>query len=430
MTTIREVFPIQRYIFNILTEIERFCLYFPSSSIKNHDVTRNDLLNAIDDLERFERSARIFDRRKGCKHFQLQSLIILVLNSLQASHFLLLSITDNETIRFYAGDIFVSSSERKVLNYIVHVGIIIPCMVKIFLIHHDKFARKSFINIFDEYKESLEEYNKEFILLSTNEKSFRKSYYFLIKLYNYFNLMVYIVFGLAHTSTVVLNYSSLKPFIIQLIHTALLLAIYYLIISSALWFLFIMILVALLACNSIDSLTIECGKLNSINHYNWTNALTFYYKINLLNNWIDCFNAQVATIFMAVYIYAPFHNILIFFYLTQFTFDNLGVKILLISSNILILIVLYASNYLGTLIGQKGSLLHLSIYRVSVDTGGFYNLKVALKKLQVLERFEARKIGAYIGNYIYVNNNNTLILTLECASLYFLFCANINRNTL
>uniref|UniRef100_T1KAR0 Gustatory receptor n=1 Tax=Tetranychus urticae TaxID=32264 RepID=T1KAR0_TETUR len=430
MSIIRKVFLLKSYVLNTYYKIRSFCFNFSFNSLNNHDVTRNDLLNAIDDLERFERSARIFDRRKNCKYFQLQSLIILVLNSFQALRFLMLNITDNETLRLYAGDIFVSLSERKVLDYIVHVGIIMPCMVKIFLLHHNKFGRKSFINIFDEYKESLKQYKREFSLLSTNESSFRKSYYILIKLYNYFNLMVYIIFGLAHISTAVINYSSLKPFIIQLVHTALIIAIYYFIISSALWFLFILALVALFSCNSIDSLITEYDKLNSINHYAWTNKLSFYYKINLLNNWIDCFNAQSAWLMYFAYMYAAFHNILIFFYLTQFTFDNLGVKTLLITSNILILLILYVSNYLGSLIAQKGSLLYMSIYRASVDTGKSNNLEVALKKLQVLERFKARKIGAYIGNYIYIDNNNALILTLECASLYFLFCANIHRNTL
>uniref|UniRef100_T1KAR2 Gustatory receptor n=1 Tax=Tetranychus urticae TaxID=32264 RepID=T1KAR2_TETUR len=428
MPLIRKFFLLKRYIHGVWNKTQRFFLNFSIKSINNFDVTRNDLLNAIDELKHFEHSALIFDQTKSCKYFQLQSLIILILNSMQALRFLLLSITDNEVIRLYAGDIFVSSSERKVLNYIFHVGIILPCMGKIFLFHLNKFGRKSFLNIFDEYQESLKQYNKEFILLSTNEMSFRKSYYILIKLYRHCPITVCFIFVLSHGSTAVFNYSSSKSFLFQIVHLALLVPIYYFVAASALWFLFIVLLVASFACDSIDSLTTECDKLNSINHYAWTNALSFYYKLNLLSNWIDCFNAQVAWIFMAVYIYATFHNILIFFYLTQFTFDNLGVKILLIFSNILILTIIYSSNYLGTLIGQKASSLHLSIFCISIDTGTFFNLKVALKKLHFLERIKACEIGAYIGNYIYVNNNNTLLLTLECGSLYLLFCSNINRN--
>uniref|UniRef100_T1KAR4 Gustatory receptor n=1 Tax=Tetranychus urticae TaxID=32264 RepID=T1KAR4_TETUR len=419
---------LKRFILDNWNKMQRFFSNFSSKLINNLDVANNDLLDAIQDLENFERSTKTLDRAKSCRYFQLQSLIILLLNSVIAIQFLVLSITDNETIRLYNGDIFVSSSERKVLNYFLHVGEMIPCMVKFFLLHLNQCERKSFLNMFDEYKNSLVQVEEKFILLSTNERSFRITYYILIKLYKHCPIMVCAGFALAHISIAVFNYSSLKSFLFQMVHIAFLGVSYYFISSSGLWFLFIMTLATLFGYYSIDSLSTECNELNSINHYTRTNALSFYYKINLLSNWMDCVNAQVASIFMALYVYLAFHNILFFFYLTQFTFDNLGVKALLIFSNVLISMLLYVTNYLGSIASQKASQLHLAIYRLSIDTGNLFNLKVSLKKLQVLRRIEARKMGSYVGNYIYVDNNFILLLTLECGSLYLLFCANINRN--
>uniref|UniRef100_T1KCN9 Gustatory receptor n=1 Tax=Tetranychus urticae TaxID=32264 RepID=T1KCN9_TETUR len=398
------------------------------SKFSNLNVTKSDLFRAIDDLQHFERLTRTFDRSKSCQYFQLQSLVILLLNIMLAMKFLLLSITDSETIRLYAGDIFVSSSETKVLNYFCHIGVIIPCMAKIFILYFNQSERKSFLDIFDEYKESLGGYNKEFTLLSTKENLFRKQYYFLIKSYNYGPFVVVSFFLILHTSMVTINYSYLKLYIMQIIHIAILVVLYYYIIASASWFLFIMVLGALFACNSIDSLTTECNNLNSITNYTWNNAFSFYHKSNLISNWVDYVNMRFAWIFLALYIYLAFHNILIFFYLTQFKFEYVGVQVLLIFSNVLILAALYSCNYLGALVGQKASLLHLAFYHISIDTGNFFNIKVALKKLHFLEQIQARKMGLYIGNYIYIDNNNILLLTLECGSLYLLFCSNINRN--
>uniref|UniRef100_T1KCP0 Gustatory receptor n=1 Tax=Tetranychus urticae TaxID=32264 RepID=T1KCP0_TETUR len=406
--------------------IQRFCFNFSIKSITNLNVTKNDLLSAIDDLECFERSTRIFDRRKSFKYFQSQSLFILILNIIQAFHFLFLSITDNQTIILYLGDFFVPSSERKVLNYIVHCGIMMPCMVKIYLLHLVKLDRKSFLNIFDEYKSSLQNSNKKFSFPLKNEKLFRKSYYLFIKLYKYIFIGIFIIFSLLHFINIIHNYANMKHFILQVIHMAILLTIYYPILASALWFALITMIMGIFAYHAIDSLQTECDRLISVRSHTRHHAESFFHKHGLLNNWIDCINAQVAWIFITFYVYGAFHNILILFCLTQFEYDNLFVKMILSFANILILIIIYGSNYAGTLIGQKASILHRSIYRLSINTGKTFNLK----KLQTLERLAARKMGAYIGNYIYVGNYTTLLLTLECGSLYYLFCANINRSNM
>uniref|UniRef100_T1KAR5 Gustatory receptor n=1 Tax=Tetranychus urticae TaxID=32264 RepID=T1KAR5_TETUR len=398
------------------------------SKVSNLNVTKSDLLRAIDDLEHFVRSTRTLDRSKSCKYFQLQSLIILILSLFKAIQFLVLSLTDNEATILYLGDFFVSTSVRKELNYIIHFGIIMPCMVKIFLLHLNRLNRKSILNILDEYKESLQEPNKEFVFLSHNKQLFRNIYYSCIKMYKYTSIGVICVFLAFHSTSITYNYSSLKLLFFQLINLLTEAILYYLIFASALWLFIIAMLLGSLTSLSISELTTECNRLNSVGKYTWTIATTFYFKLNLLSNWIDCFNAQVAWIFLAIYIYAAFHNILIFFYLTQFTFDDLGVKLLLVFSNLLVIIIIYGTVLYASVIGQKAGVLHRSIFQLKADTGKSFNLKVALKKLQALERMAAHKMGAYIGNYIYLDNNNTLILTLECGSLYLLFCTNINRN--
>ncbi|XP_025016680.1 uncharacterized protein LOC112538879 [Tetranychus urticae] len=197
-----------------------------------------------------------------------------------------------------------------------------------------------------------------------------------------------------------------------MIHVIMLLVTYCPLLFSALWLLLMMAVVSFFTCNVIDSLKAECDELVSVGNYTCHHAESFFYKQSLLSNWIDCVNAQVAWIFTTIYLYGAFHNILIFFYVTQFTFDNLDVKLFLIFCNSLILIVIYGNNYAWTLIGQKASLLHRSIYRLSIDTGKSFNLKVALKKLQALERLAARKMGIYIGNYIYVDNYYTLLVRI------------------
>uniref|UniRef100_T1KAR6 Gustatory receptor n=1 Tax=Tetranychus urticae TaxID=32264 RepID=T1KAR6_TETUR len=408
--------------------IQRFCFNFSIKSIINLNVTKNDLLSAIDALEGLERSARIFDRRNSGKYFQLQSLLILILNIILAFHFLLLSITDNQTIIFYSGDFFVSSSERKVLNYILHCGIIMPCMVKIFLLYLHQSGRKSFLHILDEYKGSLKESNKKFSYSLKDEKLFRKSYYLAIKLYEYIFIGVYGVLLLLHLTniTIIYNHSTLQQLILQMIHMAILVILYYPILSSALWFVSMLLIMGILAYFAIDSLKVECDELISLGNYTRHHAESFFYKQSLLSNWMDWVNARAAWIFITFYAYGCFHNILILFCLTQFKYDNLGVKMLLSFAYTLILAILYANNYSGTLIGQKASVLHRSIYRLSINTGKLFNIKVALKKLQTLERLASRKMGVYIGNYIYVGNYTTLLLALECGSLYYLFCANIN----
>uniref|UniRef100_T1KAR3 Gustatory receptor n=1 Tax=Tetranychus urticae TaxID=32264 RepID=T1KAR3_TETUR len=424
-------FILSYYCYSKMKNIKNIRFGFSIKSISkfsNLNVTKSDLLRAIDDLEHFERSTRTFDRSKSFQYFQLQSLIILLLNIMLAMKFLLLSITDSETIRLYAGDIFVSSSETKVLNYFCHMGAIMPCMGKIFLLYLNQSERKSFLDIFVEYKESLKGPDAESSLLSTRENLFRKQYYFLIKSCNYAPFVVVSFLLIAHTSMVTINYSSLKLYIMQIIHIAILGVVYYNSIASGIWFIFILVLAALFACNSIDSLITECSKLTSFTHYTWANALSFYHKSNLISNWLDCINMQFAWIFIVAYVYLAFHNILIFFYLTQFKFGYFGVRVFLIFINVLTLTVLYSCNYLGALVGQKTSLLHLAFYRISIDTGNLFDIKVALKKLHFLEQIQARKIGFYIGNYIYLDNNNMLLLTLECGSLYLLFCSNINRN--
>uniref|UniRef100_T1KAS0 Gustatory receptor n=1 Tax=Tetranychus urticae TaxID=32264 RepID=T1KAS0_TETUR len=420
-----------RCCYTKIEKIKKIRFDFSTKSISkfsNLNVTKNDLLRAIDDLEHFERTTRTLDRSKSCKYFQLQSLIIFLLNLFYAMQFLVLSVTDNQSILLYLGDRFVSTSFRKELNYISHFGTFMPCMVKIFLLHLNQLNQKSLLDVFDEYKESLQEPNKEFVLLSKNDQLFRNFYYSCIKSYKYIPIGTIFVFVLLQLTTMTCNYTSFNILFFQCISLATEIPLYYLIFTSALWLFIMAMLLGNLVTLSISELTTECKKLNSVEEYTWHNAASFYYKHSLLSNWIDFFNAQLAWILLALYVYAAFHNILIFFYLTQFTFDDFGVKFIVAFTNLLLVIVIYVTILYATVIGQKACVLHRSIYQLTADVGKSFNLKIALKKLETLERLAARKMCAYIGNYIHVDNNNTLLFTLECGSLYLLFCTNINRN--
>ncbi|XP_053201244.1 uncharacterized protein LOC128386263 [Panonychus citri] len=370
---------------------------------KKHE--REDLIVALGALKSLEESKFIVKKSTVNKNHRFLCYILVVLNTISISRWLILGVTNSQYLQLVLGDYFSRFSERELLNCICFIPTKIVIFINIYNIILNNFTDGPFTEILAEYVQGIKSSKKVFPLEVKFENLFRTWFIFGITKIGLFS---YGFTGFLAITHFAIAYSASFDSEILLIQFMYIFVIFYLLqfsIISSTWVFTHFLLTVLFAYCQSSSFSIR----SHIRSNSFKNQYHFLHELQKFNNWLDSFNKQIRLPTFIFFSYTSLVVIVIIYYGSQHQFSNVWISLLLKGTSVLTFAVISYFNYFLSFVSQSGRELHLTIYNIS--TTYCQETRLMLKRLEILDRLSYRNIGLYINNSILICNHFALVVS-------------------
>lgn len=317
-----------------------------------------DLIAALTNLKSFEESKFIIKKTTKNKYQRLVCYLLVGVNFISISRWLILGITNNQYLQFILGDYFAKSNERVFLNCLCFIAAKLVLAINIYNIILNNFTDGPFTEILAEYVQGIKSSKKVFPLELKFENLFRTWFIFGITKIGLFS---YGFTGFLAITHFAIAYSASFDSGILFIQFMYIFVIFYLLqfsIISSTWVFTHFLLTVLFAYCQSSSFSIR----SHIRSNSFKNQYHFLHELQKFNNWLDSFNKQIRLPTFIFFSYTSLVVIVIIYYGSQHQFSNVWISLLLKGTSVLTFAVISYFNYFLSFVSQSVGTIPLSIH--------------------------------------------------------------------
>ncbi|XP_053201247.1 uncharacterized protein LOC128386266 [Panonychus citri] len=307
-----------------------------------------DLIAALTNLKSFEESKFIIKKTTKNKYQRLVCYLLVGVNFISISRWLILGITNNQYLQFILGDYFAKSDERVFLNCLCFIAAKLVLAINIYNIILNNYIDSPFIEVLENYVSGIRNSKKVFFLSPQFEKLFRTWFIFGVTKIPFFAHSFIHLFTISHFATAYTVTSDLESLLIQFAFVFVVFYFLHFSIIHGFWLFIHFIITVSFTYYQLSSFSTR----SYIESNCFKNQYHFLNELQKFNNWLDSFNKQIRLPTLVLFSYITCLITLVIFYASQHHFSIIWMNYLFRVVSVFFFVTNSYFNYLFSFVSK------------------------------------------------------------------------------